>query len=198
MTEADDTVPRSVRIPRWLDRELADVFGGHGLGSSQRIRAALEEWSAMTMCRGIEFRDGVGGRRAAIVDGPEIWEVIRLTSDAEREADGFHISAVRRRWPEMDLEKIKDAYAFYARFGEHVRSFLALAELSEAFADPSPGEDSWHEPSVASSDDGIADPRWRYSRRRTSPRVSRIRVRRSEGTGNGNEAESDRPPPRAP
>jgi hypothetical protein len=75
---------------------------------------------------GIVFRDGPAGRRAVVVGGPDVWEVIvAARSAAER---GERLIDVLAERIGVAPEKIRTAIRYYAEYRDDVDRFIALIE----------------------------------------------------------------------
>lgn len=80
----------------------------------------------MDVVPGVVFRDGPTGRRAALVGGPDVWEVIRLVRevgsagpDARREA----ANAVA-----LTAAQVETAVAYYGEYPDEIDRRIALDE----------------------------------------------------------------------
>lgn len=81
------TSPRSVRFdPDVLDRLHGYVRAHPGLSASAVTNRFVDEALRMEAHPGGFFREGPAGRRAVLVGGPDVWEVIRAVRSA-RAAD---------------------------------------------------------------------------------------------------------------
>jgi hypothetical protein len=79
---------------------------------------------------GIVFRDGAAGRRAVVVGGPDVWEVIAAARSAPERGEEL-IRALSERTG-VAVEKIRIAIRYYAEYpGEVDRSIAANEEEAE-------------------------------------------------------------------
>ena len=77
------SAPRSVRFEPRVFRRLASYAARHpGLSSSSVASRLVDEGLRMEDHPGIVFRDGPAGRRAVLIAGPDVWEVIRAVRSA--------------------------------------------------------------------------------------------------------------------
>lgn len=75
---------------------------------------------------GIVFRDGPAGRRAVVIGGPDVWEVIAAARSApERGKHLVHALAERIGVP---VEKIRIAVSYYGEYPDEVDQFIAANE----------------------------------------------------------------------
>jgi hypothetical protein len=75
---------------------------------------------------GIVFRDGPAGRRAVVIGGPDVWEVIAAARSApERGENLVHALAERIGVP---VEKIRIAVSYYGEYPDEVDLFITANE----------------------------------------------------------------------
>jgi len=129
----DDPRPGPIcfRLPDRLYGMLEEFLERHGLTRSEGMRAIVEEWLALERYRSLEFRDGPFGRRAAVRDGPEVWEVISV-----REASGEGPNAVYAHFSWLDREVVDEALDYHRWNPGPIDRLVAerrrLARLAEA------------------------------------------------------------------
>ena len=118
------TVPATTRLPDWLVRALHTFWREHGEGPSVGLRRTVEEWWALQEFPAIEFRDGVSGRRAALREGPDVWEVAMVARDYRGDMGrlethfGSHVSR----------DALTQALAYAARFPEEIDQWITENE----------------------------------------------------------------------
>jgi hypothetical protein len=100
---------------------------------SDVYRRVIEEWLRMQDHPGIRFVHSPTGRRAALVDGPDIWEVILIARafdfDRDRLAAAYPwLTADRldtaRRYAEAHAEEIDERIAENARAADELEREL--------------------------------------------------------------------------
>jgi hypothetical protein len=75
--------PRSVRFDDSVVERLASYVSRHpGLTASSVAARLVDEGLRMEEHPGVMFRDGPMGRRATLVGGPDVWEIIRALRSA--------------------------------------------------------------------------------------------------------------------
>jgi hypothetical protein len=83
---------------------------------------------------GIVFRDGPSGRRAALIGGPDVWEVMSTVLQAEGDLD--QVIATSVEWLGLPPSSIRDAMRYYAEFQDEIDDRIernrALAAEHEA------------------------------------------------------------------
>ena len=122
------------RRPEVLQR-LKIEAGARNVSSSRLAEELIDERLRKRCHPLITFRDGASGRRAGLVDGPDVWEVIgglasgnaSLDARMGRAVDIFGLSPAQ----------IEAALDYYADFTEEIDDELAAnseaAENAEAF-----------------------------------------------------------------
>ena len=116
-----------------LDR-LAERERATGESRSQLAQRYIEEGLRMERFPDIFFQDGPTGRRAVVLGGPDVWELVpdikglSLTDDAEIEATAA--------WLRMPVSRIRSAIGYYAEFraeiDDRVERNRALGKKLEA------------------------------------------------------------------
>ena len=79
---------------------------------------------------GIVFRDGPAGRRAVVVGGPDVWEVIAAARTATERGEEL-IEALAERVG-LPSERIRLAIRYYAEYPYEVDRFIAMVEEESA------------------------------------------------------------------
>ncbi|MBC7373129.1 MAG: hypothetical protein H7323_03980 [Frankiales bacterium] len=94
------TSPRSIRFDNGVTERLASYVARHPGRSSSSVAAQLvDEGLRAEEHPGVIFRDGPIGRRATIVGGPDVWQVIQALRSA------------RTSEPELDEHAVLDLVA---------------------------------------------------------------------------------------
>jgi hypothetical protein len=116
-----------------LDR-LAERERATGETRSQLAQRYIEEGLRMERYPGIFFQDGPTGRRAVVLGGPDVWELVpdirdlNLADDAEIEATAA--------WLRIPEARIRSAIGYYAEFRDEIDDRIernrALGEKLEA------------------------------------------------------------------
>ncbi len=75
---------------------------------------------------GIVFRDGPAGRRAAVVGGPDVWEIVVAARSAPERGDR-RIDALAERLG-IPESKVRLAIRYYAEYPDEVDAFIASVE----------------------------------------------------------------------
>jgi predicted transcriptional regulator len=127
--------PRSVRLSDDVLQRLADLAGRRGSSVSSTIERLLDEALRRETHPGITFRDGPSGRRAGLVAGPDVDEVIRTLRAVQDEGSDRAISEVTEILSLTDVQVLA-AVAYYAdhraEIDERIATNERMAEELEA------------------------------------------------------------------
>jgi hypothetical protein len=106
----------------WLDEEASAT----GTTVSALVTGLLEEGLRIRRFPGVAFRDGPAGRRAGLVGGPDVWEVIRDV----RATSGRGEAKIRRVAADAGLSasQVRLAVEYYAAFPDEIDARLAAEE----------------------------------------------------------------------
>ena len=83
---------------------------------------------------GVIFRDGPSGRRAVLVGGPDVWEVVRevrATREVDRSLSETALLALVTENTGIGLHLIRTALAYRAAYPKEVDSFVEDADRVE-------------------------------------------------------------------
>ena len=116
--------------------EVVDRLDSHSSRLSQsKARVAermIDEGLRMEQFPGIMFRTGPTGRRAGVVGGPDVWEIMRDVKGASAEGADDPISAVSTVTG-LDRSKVELAVRYYGAYpdevNERIRMNAQAAEL---------------------------------------------------------------------
>lgn len=114
----------TARLADWLERELRAFWAEHGEDPSAGLSRVAREWWAMQRFPRIEFRNGPSGRRAALREGPDVWEVAMLARDYADDVDGLvaHFGGC------ISHEALAEALAYAAHFRDEIDGWIAENE----------------------------------------------------------------------
>ncbi|MGH2719743.1 MAG: hypothetical protein ACRDJU_14365 [Actinomycetota bacterium] len=110
---------RDAAVPPRLKAE-AD---GRGLSASGLAEELIDEGLRLRRHPAITFRDGATGRRAALVGGPDVWEVIGGLLGGDLAPDGRVQRAVDLF--QLRRDQVEAALAYYAEFTDKIDGRIA-------------------------------------------------------------------------
>jgi hypothetical protein len=117
---------QAIRIESETLRELRERSAQSGEPIVRLAQRYIDEGMRLDRHPGIVFRDGPAGRRAVVVGGPDVWEVIAAAQSAPERGDEL-IEALAQRVG-VPAEKIRIAIRYYAEHSAEVDSFIAMVE----------------------------------------------------------------------
>ena len=79
--------PTSFRLPDELLERLEREAASSNTSTTSLVASLLSEGITTRRFAGVVYRDGPTGRRAALVGGPDVWEVIRDVRHAKGRGD---------------------------------------------------------------------------------------------------------------
>ena len=134
------TSPSSVRFePRVLERLAAYVAVHQELTMSSATSRLVDDALRAHEHPLITFKDGPAGRRARVVGGPDVWEIIgavRSVREAEPELTGDEVLAAVAETAGVPVPFLRAALAYWGEYPEEVNAFLdrARTEAGQAQA----------------------------------------------------------------
>lgn len=101
-----------------------------GQSRSELARTLLEEGLRMQAHPGIIFRTGPAGRRAGLVGGPDVWEVVRVVQALRERGE----EAVKRAAELTGLapEQVRIAVRYYAQHRQEVDDWIRRVDEDAA------------------------------------------------------------------
>ena len=118
--------PTSFRLPEELLERIEAESRDVGASITQLVSSLLDEGLKTRRFAGVVYRGGAGGRRAAVVGGPDVWEVVRDLAAAP----GRGMDRVENLVAETGLtaESVLLAADFYASFPEEIDELIQIDE----------------------------------------------------------------------
>jgi hypothetical protein len=128
--------PTSVRFDQPVSDRLTSYVARHP-GSSRSSVAAryVDEGLRMDEHPGILFRDGPAGRRATLVGGPDVWEIVRTVKAAraaEPELPEPELLAMLEDNAGITQRMIRIALGYWGAYPQEVDTLVRYAEQAEA------------------------------------------------------------------
>jgi len=133
--------PSSVRFePRVLERLTAFVAAHREMTLSSATSRLVDEALRSREHPLVTFKDGPAGRRARLVGGPDVWEVVgavRSVRAAEPALAGDEVLAVVAETSGVPAPFLRAALAYWGDYPEEVDDFLGRARAEAAQAQAS-------------------------------------------------------------
>jgi hypothetical protein len=130
--------PSSVRFePRVLERLSAFVAVHRDMTLSSATSRLVDEALRAREHPLVTFKDGPAGRRARLVGGPDVWEVVgavRSVREAEPALAGEEVLAVVAETSGVPMPFLRAALAYWGDYPEEVDAFLDRARSEAAQA----------------------------------------------------------------
>lgn len=92
----------------------------------------IDEGVRMDDHPGIVFRPGPAGRRAALVGGPDVWEVVRVVRNVEASGEGAIDEAAS--WLGLRRDEVEAAVRYYAEYTDEIDDWIARLDEEAAHA----------------------------------------------------------------
>lgn len=117
--------PRTIRLPRPLEEELAREFARRGVKEwSSGVVDLLQEAVRTRRVPGISFIDSITGRRPVIAGtGLDVWEVIATWKVADRQDE-----KLRQAYHWLTPAQLRAALTYYRFYPEEIDQRIALDE----------------------------------------------------------------------
>jgi hypothetical protein len=128
-----------VRFDEGVGARLASFAAAHpGLSRSAAANLLVDEGLRMAEHPGVVFRDGPTGRRAGLVGGPDVWEVIRAVKSARTATPGLTEDDLVQLVAEnagVPLRLVNIAVRYWASYPDEVEAQVAAADTAESSAE---------------------------------------------------------------
>jgi hypothetical protein len=131
-----------VRFDAAVAERLSSFVAAHpGMSLSSAANRLVDEALRMSEHPGIVFRPGPSGRRAGLVAGPDVWEIVRAVKSARAhepdlaEDDLLVLVAENTGVP---IRLIRVAVRYWASYPQEIDAEITAAESAEDAA-----EDAW-------------------------------------------------------
>jgi hypothetical protein len=128
-----------VRFDAAVAERLASFASSNpGMSMSSAANRLVDEALRITEHPGIMFRPGPTGRRAALVGGPDVWEVVRAVKSARAAepelADDRLLSLVAENTG-TPLRLVRAAVRYWASYPDEADAEIAAADAAESAAE---------------------------------------------------------------
>ena len=115
------TAPLSVRLPEPTAGKIRTMAAIERRSIAEMLRLLAEEGLKLREFPDITFTDGPAGRRATLIQGPDVWEVVEPYVLADRSWQ-----ALKESYPELDESLLRTAVRYYETYPEEIDSRIAL------------------------------------------------------------------------
>jgi hypothetical protein len=122
----------SVRLDDSLAERLRLRARAAGETLSDRLRRYAEEGTRREEHPHITFRDGPTGRRAKLIDGPDVWEIVMWMEDLDGEPDP---AATLAQESGLTRTQIDAALSYCAAYPDEIAARIELHRRGTAAAE---------------------------------------------------------------
>ncbi len=123
----------TLRLPTDLKQALSRQANKEGVTQTGLAERYLEEAIRVAEHPGIAFQSGPAGRRAVVVGGPDVWEIVETFLAEGRDA------RAASRYLNLPIGLVNAAVGYYADFRDEIDDWIRrnqlLADEAEAAAD---------------------------------------------------------------
>ncbi len=121
------TEPRSIRFdPVVLGRLRSYTSREAGSNISAVAHRLIDEGLRMCEHPGIVFKAGPSGRRAALMNGPDVWEIIKFLREIDERGPAALVAAAEVF--SLDVSRISAAAAYYGEFSDEINAEIDAAD----------------------------------------------------------------------
>lgn len=127
-------LPLSIRFsPSVLARLRLLAQSSPGATPSGLVQRLVDEGLRMAEHPGIVFKSGPSGRRAAVTNGPDVWEVVKVLREIdERGSTAVSATADLLTLPES---RIRAAIHYYAGYAKEIDAEIDAADQASSSAE---------------------------------------------------------------
>lgn len=118
----------SVRLSNQIAQRLRDRAAVDKEAISGLAQRLLDEGLRMDAHPGVVFRGGPGGRRAALMRGPDVWEIVGLLRSLETSGEAAVTEA--GSWLGLTEAQIRAALGYYGVFPEEIDAQVAANDTA--------------------------------------------------------------------
>jgi hypothetical protein len=117
---------QAIRIEADTLRALRERSAQSGEPIVRLAQRYIDEGLRLERHPGIVFRTGPAGRRAVIVGGPDVWEVVAAARGAPESGEEL-VTALAERIG-VPIERIRTAIRYYAEYPDEVDRFITMVD----------------------------------------------------------------------
>lgn len=127
--------PSSIRFDPEVLRRLGDYVSAHpGTSVSSAGNRLVDEALRSNEHPLVVFRDGPAGRRARLVGGPDVWQVIRAVRSArtaEPDLDAEAIVALVSDTGGVSVPLVRAAIGYWSAYPDEIDTLISRADREE-------------------------------------------------------------------
>jgi len=112
--------PLSIRFDDVLLERVRRRAAQRGATPSGLVQRLVDEALRVQEHPGILFRDGASGRRAGLIAGPDVWEVIAALRASELPGDDALVAAAEEF--DLPLARVRAALAYYGAYPDEINA----------------------------------------------------------------------------
>lgn len=128
------SAPLSIRFaPEVLDRLRQRASFTPGATVSGLAQRLVDEGLRQAEHPGVVFKDGPSGRRAALVLGPDVWEVVRVLKEVDERGEAAVAAAAELL--DLTSERVRVALRYYAAQSLEIDTEIAGADAASLAAE---------------------------------------------------------------
>jgi len=118
----------SVRLSDQVAQRLRERAADNDEAVSGLAQRLVDEGLRMEAHPSITFRPGPSGRRAALMRGPDVWEVIGLLRSLDTSGDAAIVEAAQ--WLGLAEAQVRAALSYYGAFADEIDTRIAANQVA--------------------------------------------------------------------
>ena len=115
------TSPVSVRLSRETEDKVRMIAALEHRSLAEMVRLLAEEALKLREFPDVTFTEGPAGRRATLINGPDVWEVVEPYLLAGKEWQ-----ALRESYPQLEEATLRGAIRYYEAYPDEIEARIAL------------------------------------------------------------------------
>jgi uncharacterized protein (DUF433 family) len=121
---ARSSKPFSMRLGEQTMAKLEAHGRRRGETKTRTGERLIDEGLRMEDHPGVVFRDGASGRRAALANGPDVWEILETLQGSGKK--GEQAIAAAAEWASLSVAQVRAAVGYYAEYREEIDERIRL------------------------------------------------------------------------
>jgi hypothetical protein len=116
-----------IRIAKETLQTLREPSRGSGEPIARLAERYIEEGLRADRHPGIFFREGPAGRRAVVVGGPDVWEIVSAARSAPEKGEAVVLALAERLG--ISESKIRTAIRYYGEYAGEIDEWIAANDV---------------------------------------------------------------------